>query len=367
MASLTVHSVASISIRAEDGDAPRNGNPLTNALWGDAFSWENPDNLVLTFGPASAGVTLTFDDSNGVLTDDPVNGATVTDQRLTAPVTIGGTTYTPNGTQMRWQSPPPVYVEDEYHVTLFDAAGNVYTMVGVSITVGYNTTVVGVTFLGTAPPAGTPLYYRQGQSTYTGNGQSAAIPDLTITPGVVCFLRGTRIATPQGLRRVEDLVAGDLVETLDHGPQPIRWVGSSPVPGQGALAPVRIGAGHLGNGRDLLVSPNHRLLVTGAMAEVLFGEAEVLVPAKFLVNGRSVTVEPRPRVEYFHILLDRHEILLAEGAPAESLHLGSETMKTLDAEAQAEIAAIFPDAPWRAAALSRRSLNRRETLVLLAA
>ncbi|MBL9056263.1 MAG: Hint domain-containing protein, partial [Rhodobacteraceae bacterium] len=80
---------------------------------------------------------------------------------------------------------------------------------------------------GQAPPEGTPLYYLQGQSSYTGNGQAAPIPDLTTTPGTaICFLRGTRITTPDGPRAIEDLAEGDLVTTLDHGPQPIRWIGS---------------------------------------------------------------------------------------------------------------------------------------------
>ena len=368
MTSLTVHAIAGVSVLATDGTAPRNGNPLTNALWGDAFSWEVPNNLVLTFGAPSNVVTLNFDDSNGVLTDDPYNSANVVDQRLTAPVTINGKTYAPSSSTIRWQYPPPVTVEDEYHVTLFDAAGNAYTMVAVSITVGYTTTVVGVTFLGQAPPEGTPLYYLQGQSSYTGNGQSAPIPDLTTTPGTaVCFLRGTRIDTPDGPRAIQDLAEGDLVTTLDHGPQPIRWIGSSRVAAQGALAPIRIAAGHLGNDRPLWVSPNHRLLLRGLQAELLFGEDEVLVPAKFLLDDARVTRRPQTEVEYFHLLLDRHEILLAEGAPAESLHLGQQSLLALGAEARAEIAAIFPGAPWSRNRLSRRSLTRPEARVLLAA
>lgn len=359
--SIQIISTDSISVTHTDGSAARNGNVIENALNGNAFAWERPDNLAITVtnpGP----VTISFNDSNGVLTDDPVSGASVTDQRLAEPVTIDGTTYTPNDTELRWQNPPPVYVENEYEVVLYDADGTAYTMVGVSITQGYSTSVVGVMFDGAAPPPGTTLYYIQGQSTYTGSGQSTAIADAAI-----CFLHGTLIDTPQGRIPVQDLAAGDSVITLDNGAQQIRWIGSSRVSGLGALAPIRIGAGALGNDRDLLVSPNHRMLLTGPRAELLFGEGEVLLAAKFLTSDARVEAEPRPVAEYFHILLDRHEIIFAEGAPAESLHMGGEAIGALDAEARAEIAAIFPDLQQRTAGLSRPSLTRVEAQVLMAA
>lgn len=359
--SIQIISTDSISVTHADGSATRNGNVIENALNGNAFSWERPDNLAITV-TNPVPVTISFNDSNGVLTDDPVSGANVTDQRLAETVTIDGTTYTPNDTALRWQNPPPVYVENEYEVVLFDADGTAYTMVGVSITEGYSTTVVGVMFDGDAPPPGTTLYYIQGQSTYTGSTQSTAIADATI-----CFLHGTLIDTPQGRIPVQDLAAGDSVITLDNGVQQIRWIGSSRVSGLGALAPIRIGAGALGNDRDLLVSPNHRMLLTGPRAELLFGEGEVLMAAKFLISDARVRAEPRPVAEYFHILFDRHEIIFAEGAPAESLHMGGEAARALDAEARAEIAAIFPDLQQRTAGLSRPSLTRVEARVLMAA
>lgn len=365
MASISILSVAAVSVTNMAGAATRNGNTLTNALWGDAFSWEVPDNLKFTFD-FSNQTTLNFSDSDGILKDDPYNGDQVADQKLTSPVTIGGQTWTPNSSNTRWQWPAPVTVEDEYHVTLFDAAGKSYTLVAVSITSGYNTQVVGVTFLGEAPPSGTTLYYIQGKSTYNGNPQSP-IPNLTVTPPAPpCFLRGTRIGTPDGPRPVQALQAGDLVMTADHGAQPIRWIGSARVAAEGDLAPVRIGAGQMGNDRDLLVSPNHRLLVSGGQAELLFGEEEVLVAAQHLVDGEGVTREPMPQAEYFHILLDRHEILSAEGAPAESLYLGTEALRGLSPEARAEIATVFPTAPWRRA-LSRPALTGREGRLLRAA
>jgi len=359
--SIQIISTDSVTVTHADGSPTRNGSTIENALNGNAFAWENPDNLAFTFSTASP-VTITFDDANGVLSDDPVFLSIVTDQQLTEKVTIDGVTYTPNDSTIRWQNPAPVYVENEYEVTLYDEDGTSYRMVGVSITTGYSTTVVGVTFDGAAPPEGTTLYYVQGVSSYSGIGQSTNIANATI-----CFLRGTLIDTPRGRVPVQDLVAGDAVTTMDSGTQPIRWIGSSRVSGRGALAPIRIGAGALGNDRDLLVSPNHRMLLTGPRAELLFGEGEVLMAAKFLTADARVRAEPRPVAEYYHILFDRHEIIFAEGAPAESLHMGGEAINALEAEARAEIAAIFPDLQQRTSALSRPALTRVEAQVLMAA
>ena len=365
MARLTIISTGGVTVTDMAGGAPRNGNPVVNALNGDAFSWEVPNDLKLTFDFSNTA-TLDFADGDGILSDDPYSGSDVVDQRLTQSVTIGGRTWAPSATTVRWQSPPPVTVEDEYHVILFDDMGNAYEMVGVSITAGYDTQVVGIAFLGEAPPPGTTLHYIQGRSSYNG-ATSSPIADLTADPSAApCFLRGSLIETPQGPRPVEELVAGDLVMTLDHGPQPLRWAGSSRVPGTGMLAPVRISAGHLGNGRDLCLSPNHRVLVSGPMAELLFGEAEVLVAVRHLVDGRWVRVEPKAEVEYFHLLLDGHEILLAEGMPVESLYLGQQALVALDPGARAEIDAVFPDSPWTQALIRPEIAGREGRLLRVA-
>lgn len=165
----------------------------------------------------------------------------------------------------------------------------------------------------------------------------------TLDFDIICFTPGTRIATAQGEVAVETLRPGDLVQTLDHGLQPLRWVGRTRVPALGKLAPVRISRCALGNRRDLLVSPQHRMLVTGWQAAMLFGEDEVLVPAQALVNGRQVTRVEGGMVDYVHLLFDRHEIVWSEGAPSESFHPGQQGWKALDAAARAEVLALFPD------------------------
>lgn len=361
MAEQTVYVYATSGVtitRALGGGAPFQGNVIGNALNGNAFSWENPSDLNLTFSGAMTAIT--FDDADGVLTDDPFSGATVTDQRLTQALSIDGVTYAPSAETTRWQNPPPVNVENEYEVTLYGPTGTPYRMVGVSITRGYVTTVVGVTFDGDAPPPGTVLTYIQGVSSYSGTGQTLTIPDETI-----CFLAGTHIDTPDGPRPIESLSAGMLVNTLAKGPQPIRWIGRSAVCGLGKLAPICVKAGVLGNHRDLYLSPNHRVLLHSPMAELSFGQAEVLVMAKALVDDVSVRRCPMPRADYLHLMLDNHEVVFSEGVPAETLFTGSVTMDVMSPEALAELYAIFPDLDTARTQCSHMVLTTAETRYLM--
>lgn len=160
---------------------------------------------------------------------------------------------------------------------------------------------------------------------------------------VICYARGTLIETTDGPRAIETLKEGDLVTTLDNGLQPIRWIGARKVPGSGQNAPIHIKAGALGNVRDLWVSPNHRMLVAGAQAEMLFGENEVLIAAKHLVNGTTIRQVPCPEIEYVHFLCDAHQIVFAEGCPSETLFPGQEALDTVEDDARAEIIRLFPE------------------------
>jgi VCBS repeat-containing protein len=190
---------------------------------------------------------------------------------------------------------------------------------------------------------------------------------ITITiNGVPCFARGTRIDTPDGPRAVEDLQAGDRIDTLDAGPQPIVWVGSRAADGTGDEAPVLIRAGALGNRADLRVSPQHRMLVRDPMAELHSGEPEVLVPAVHLVNEASVLRAPCHRVEYFHILLPRHHIILAEGAPAESFFAGGAWADAIPevADWAARLRVRHPARWQQARRMARPAANRAEARVL---
>ena len=176
-----------------------------------------------------------------------------------------------------------------------------------------------------------------------GNGNDRLNSD-TDFPGatsfeIICFARRTLIESEKGNVPIEALRAGDRIRTLDHGLQRIRWIGSTRVPGRGVHAPVRIAAGALGNARALWVSQQHRMLLSGWRPELHFGEAEVLIPAKYLVDLPGIEIVDVPSIEYFHMLFDRHEIVFAEEIKSESFHPGAVGVSTLSEEARAEISA----------------------------
>lgn len=160
--------------------------------------------------------------------------------------------------------------------------------------------------------------------------------------GPPCFTRGTKIATPDGERLVEDLQAGDLVLTLDHGAQPLLLVSRKTFSATGKNAPVMIRKNALGNTVDLLVSQQHRMLIGDWRAEIYFGVEQVLVAAKHLCNGDTISVAPGEEVEYFHLLFDRHQIVWAAGIPSESYFPGH-AVNQADRETRAEIDRLFPD------------------------
>lgn len=205
---------------------------------------------------------------------------------------------------------------------------------------------------------GTTFYLANGQQVFTPNtGQilqdGTFVRSTFVTKqgplrvsqlGPACFTPGTLIGVPGGRVAIEDLCIGDPVLTLDDGPQPLRWIGRRSVDGTDALAPVRFAPGVIGNDRALVVSPQHRVLWSGARAELLFAESQVLVAALHLVGLAGVTREPAARVDYVHLLFDRHELVLSDGAPSESFHPGGRLLAG-DRALRAEIAAVFPDCP----------------------
>ena len=146
-------------------------------------------------------------------------------------------------------------------------------------------------------------------------GENGGNGSVTLEFLTVCYLRGTRILTERGEVVVEKLAIGDRVVTAAGERQPIRWIGWREIacaahPEPEKVWPVRIAAGALSVGvpaRDLCVSPEHCLFLDGA-----------LVPARLLINETTITQEPVKRASYWHVELDRHDLLIAEGAAAES-------------------------------------------------
>ncbi|MBF9034248.1 type I secretion protein [Rhodobacterales bacterium HKCCE2091] len=167
---------------------------------------------------------------------------------------------------------------------------------------------------------------------------------FTEIENIICFTPGTLILTETGERPVETLVPGDRVVTRDSGLQPLRWRGISRAQGLGRHAPVHIPAGdRFGLRRPLLVSPQHRMLLSGWQAELSFGASEVLVAAKHLVEGGQARVAECDLVAYVHLAFDRHEVIYAEGAPTESFHPGGEGMAAISPRARSAFFAAFPE------------------------
>ena len=200
-------------------------------------------------------------------------------------------------------------------------ADGTYAIGGAVSVMRYNNGVYSFTdnlyrLVGTAPNGWVAL--RLGTYYYFATGPNPVSPVAVDTADafVVCFLEGTRIATPDGERRVEDLVVGDRVLTTSGHAQPVRWIGRQTVMAMFAdpdrSYPIRIEAGALGEGlpvRDLFVSPDHALLIDG-----------LLVQAGALVNGTSITrhADMPTSFVYYHVELDDHSLVLAEGVPAET-------------------------------------------------
>ena len=176
-----------------------------------------------------------------------------------------------------------------------------------------------------------------------GGGNGLSDTAFVTVNQVPCFVAGTMILTTDGERPVETLTPGDLVITKDDGPQPLRWIGRRSVPAKGDFAPIHIAPNTFGNHRALLLSPLHRVLIRDALAELLFGDAEVLVAAKDLVNDRSVRRIEGGEVEYVHILFDRHQVVLSEGLETESFLPGPQIRDSFEAEALEEICSLFPE------------------------
>lgn len=195
--------------------------------------------------------------------------------------------------------------------------------------------------------------------------------------GVICFTPGTLIDTPDGPRLIDHLNEGDFVMTKDNGPQEILWKGARRMTGARLFAmphlrPIRIRTGAFGVDRpdnELLVSPQHRMVVRGDVARALFNTDEVLVAARDMVNGQSVCVDMHLReVTYIHVMLSDHQVLWANGIETESFHPANTALSTLDPEDRLRLLAGFPDLEFDAqlyGGYARRNLSDSEAAILM--
>lgn len=299
-----------------DGTSPFGtpGNPIIN-------NSNTPDGTIFTFQENFTSVGITIDDLGGnpdVFEDGDPGNHTVTD----------GGGIVANGTG----------VESESILTLqqIDAGGN---PVGDPITItiySQNGNFSDVWGFGTDTPLIPGARYVKASGINAGASEYDTF---------VCFVSGTLIATPDSLVPVEMLRPGDLVLTRDHGARPLRWTGQREVVPTGAMAPVRIEAGALGNDRDLVVSQQHRIHLNDVRAGLMFDSCDVLVPAKSLIGkvpGIYLDLTYW-RVTYCHIMFDRHELIWSEGMLTESFHPGAAALKGIAADARTELLTLFPE------------------------
>jgi len=202
-------------------------------------------------------------------------------------------------------------------------------------------------------------------------------PTPSERPSVICFTPGTRLRTETGEVAIEDLMPGDRLLTRDDGPQEVVWSGHRHMSGARLFAmpdqrPIRLRRGALGVDRpdaDLVVSPEHRVLVQGRAAQDLWGEDEVLVRAADLVGDRYVTVDHSLRqTVYIHLMLDRHQVIWANGLEVESFHPGFMGLEHLSGLQLETLLDLRPDLERNVdlyGPAARRMVSRAEAAILL--
>lgn len=229
------------------------------------------------------------------------------------------------------------YVESEsYHyLRALDSYGNPTGPV-ITITVfskgGDNYDVWG---MATDTPLTVGTLYQKSSGSIHGDSPYASF--------VACFARGTLVKTPDGRVPVEDICIGDRVWTSEEPNACVKWVGSFQASAQGKMAPVVFAPGSVGNTEQLVVTPQHRMLVEGFSTEYLFGRERVLVSAKHLVGLKGVTWGEDRAITYHHIMFENHRIMEAGGTLSESFHPGKFTVSALEKPVRDELFAMFPE------------------------
>ncbi|MEM1352802.1 MAG: Hint domain-containing protein, partial [Pseudomonadota bacterium] len=328
--------------------------PVSGLAVGAAWSW--------------SGDALLVDGAAGTLKLDRAEGADILRKRAAQMVhrLVGAALHPQNGFEPEQIWSDPQMADKSFVVT--DGARS-FTVTLIDVGRGAQPLVM---FVDDIPPRHTDLWVVH--QTIGARAEPSAEPDAN---GVICFTQGTRISTPAGAVPVEQLRVGDLVLTKDNGPQPIDWIGRRHMSGARLFAmprlrPVRIRVGALGVERpdqELLVSPEHRMLLSGSVARDLFNTPEVLVAAKDLIDHRLVVKDPNVHsVTYIHLLLPDHNILWANGVATESFHPAGSALESLASADRAELLTRHPELrfdPYTYGRFARRNLSASEAALFI--
>ena len=287
------------------------------------------------------GDTITWNgggESSLVTIDDPADAdfdEALANQTLVNPVTFDGVSYASGQV-----------VTPTYTIIFSGSDGGTYTMTSFNFSPNTNNEIPDAVFFeGNLPPPGTVL-------TVTAEVNPTGANARDYNDFVTCFCEGTLIETKQGLKPVEKLTKSDQVLTHRGVYEDVlmiadRLVTADELAGHPKLRPIKITEGALGLGlpmQDTWFSRQHRLKVASPVCERMFGKSDVLVAAIHLTQMPGIYIdEGRTNVRYFHILLASHEVIFANGAPAESLYLGEEALASMTLEARDEIQTLFPE------------------------
>lgn len=279
--------------------------------------------FTVTTGPTLTRITLEITDNDTVL--DEIDAS----QTLTSTITIDGTTY--NAGDRVFAN----YILDQEQ----GGGPEIYSITIGGTNSGQNTTSL-VASLEPLDPNTT--YVFGNESDYNNNERDFA--------QFVCFAGDAMVDIKGGRRHIDALAVGDRVLTRDNGYQRIRWIGRRSLSAANLhaaphLRPIRVrrGAfGATGSYADLLVSPQHRMLIRSARCNLLFGTTETLAPAKGLI-GDQAFIETTGAVTYTHFLFDAHEVVCANGFWSESFLPGPTAVSTLDQAQRRELCEIFPE------------------------
>lgn len=293
------------------GDFVTTGGNITPPNEAGAQAAGTPDFLI-TLSSGAAPQQIELEDS-----DTGFDEIGNTGQLLTSPITLDGVTY-PVGTS----------ILVNYRITDDNGFDGYSISLGVTNS-GNNATTAFVT---NGPLVPGQQYVFTSESNI-GNGE---VPYTELA----CFTAGSFVELKRGATDVASVRAGDIALT-SNGPRPIRWVGSRTVAAIGDMAPIRIEAGTLGDHDTIDVSPNHRMLITGALAELYIGRSEILIAAKHLVNGHSIRRVPRGFVTYVHLLFDTHELITVNGCVSESFFFSEQDAASCPQTR--ELSTLFPD------------------------